>query len=83
VQTIENNEPPETAGTCVRFFKRKTHPADLLAGKLSYTVCVCVCCVFVCRGAVVCAACVCVCVCVYARALLQQQLQQQQLLLPA
>jgi len=81
VQTIENNEPPETAGTCVRFFKRKTHPADLLAGKLSYTVCVCVLCVCVqgcCRMR-----CMCVCVCVYARALLQQQLQQQQLLLPA
>ena len=38
VQTIENNEPPESAGACLRFFKRKTHAADLLAGKLSYTV---------------------------------------------
>jgi len=38
MQTIENNEPPESAGACLRFFKRKTHAADLLAGKLSYTV---------------------------------------------
>ena len=29
-QTIENEAPPEDAGACVRFFKRRTHPADLL-----------------------------------------------------
>ena len=37
-QTIENEEPPESAGGCIRFFKRKTHAPDLLAGKLSFTV---------------------------------------------
>jgi hypothetical protein len=38
LQTIENNEPPEVAGSCVRFFKRKSHAADLLSGKLRFTV---------------------------------------------
>lgn len=38
VQTIENNAYPEAAGGCVRFFKRKTHAADLLSGKLQFTV---------------------------------------------
>ena len=33
VQTIENGAPTEEGGTTVRFFKRKTHPEDLLAGK--------------------------------------------------
>jgi len=32
VQTIENEAPTEDAGACIRFFKRKTHPNDLLAG---------------------------------------------------
>ncbi|GMH91928.1 hypothetical protein TrVE_jg12305 [Triparma verrucosa] len=30
LQTIENQEPSEDAGAFVRFFKRKTHPSDLL-----------------------------------------------------
>ena len=38
LQTVENDEPPESAGACYRFFKRKTHAPDLLAGKLSFTV---------------------------------------------
>ena len=29
-QTIENEAPPEDAGACIRFFKRKTHPDTLL-----------------------------------------------------
>ena len=29
-QTIENEAPPEDAGACIRFFKRKTHPETLL-----------------------------------------------------
>jgi sulfite reductase alpha subunit-like flavoprotein len=37
-QTIENAQPPEIAGTCVRFFKRKTHPEDMLKDKFEYTV---------------------------------------------
>lgn len=37
-QTIENEAPPEDAGACVRFFKRRTHPADLLAGKFQFAV---------------------------------------------
>lgn len=32
LQTIENASPTEEGGATVRFFKRKTHPADLLAG---------------------------------------------------
>ena len=36
--TIENEAPPEDAGACVRFFKRKTHPADLLADKVQFAV---------------------------------------------
>jgi len=31
--TIENEAPPEDAGTCIRFFKRKTHPDTLLKDK--------------------------------------------------
>mmetsp|Transcript_37623 Transcript_37623/g.42983 ORF Transcript_37623/g.42983 Transcript_37623/m.42983 type:complete len:184 (-) Transcript_37623:221-772(-) len=39
VQTIENESPPEDAGGCIRFFKRKTHPTDLLAGdKFKFTI---------------------------------------------
>ena len=38
VQTIENEAAPEAAGSCCRFFKRKTHAADLLAGKLRFAV---------------------------------------------
>ena len=52
-QTIENNEPPESAGSCLRFFKRKTHAPDMLAGKLKYAV------LYACMFG-----CVCVCVCV-------------------
>ena len=38
LQTVENAAPTEEGGSCVRFFKRKTHPADLLQGTFSYTV---------------------------------------------
>mmetsp|Transcript_12640 Transcript_12640/g.26241 ORF Transcript_12640/g.26241 Transcript_12640/m.26241 type:complete len:175 (-) Transcript_12640:215-739(-) len=38
VQTIENEAPPEEAGSCVRFFKRKTHPNNLLSGKAQFAV---------------------------------------------
>lgn len=38
IQTIENASPTEEGGTCIRFFKRKTHAADLLCGKFSYAV---------------------------------------------
>ena len=38
VQTIENESPPEEAGACVRFFKRKTHPDTLLADKVQFAV---------------------------------------------
>ena len=38
VQTVENGELPEAAGGFLRFFKRKNHPADMLAGKLSFAV---------------------------------------------
>lgn len=38
-QTIENEAPPEDAGQCIRYFKRKTHPTDLLAdNKFQFTV---------------------------------------------
>jgi sulfite reductase alpha subunit-like flavoprotein len=30
LQTIENAAPTEDGGACVRFFKRKTHPTDLV-----------------------------------------------------
>lgn len=33
VQTIENEAPTEEGGALVRFFKRKTHGADLLSGR--------------------------------------------------
>ncbi|KAJ1480068.1 flavoprotein-like protein [Baffinella frigidus] len=38
VQTVENDEAPESSGACIRFLKRKTHPADHLAGKMSFSV---------------------------------------------
>ena len=38
VQTIENAQPPESAGACVRFFKRKTHAEDLLKDKFHFSV---------------------------------------------
>jgi len=38
VSTIENESPPEDAGACIRFFKRKTHPADLLVDKMQFAV---------------------------------------------
>jgi sulfite reductase alpha subunit-like flavoprotein len=37
LQTIENAAPTEDGGACVRFFKRKTHPIDLLV-KFSFTM---------------------------------------------
>ena len=38
LQTIENAAPTEEGGSCVRFFKRKTHPENLLEGKFSFAV---------------------------------------------
>ena len=38
VATAENEQPPEEAGACVRYFHRRTHAPDLLAGRLSYAV---------------------------------------------
>ncbi len=38
IQTIENGAPTEEGGCCLRFFKRKSHPEDLLRGKFSYAV---------------------------------------------
>lgn len=32
MQTIENGAPTEEGGSCLRFFQRKTHPSDMLAG---------------------------------------------------
>jgi sulfite reductase alpha subunit-like flavoprotein len=32
VSTIENAEPPESAAACIRFFNKRSQPADLLAG---------------------------------------------------
>ncbi len=37
VQTVENDEPPESAGSCVRFFKKKSNSAEMLKG-MSYAV---------------------------------------------
>eukprot|EP00283_Hemiselmis_rufescens_P005215 CAMPEP_0173423806 /NCGR_PEP_ID=MMETSP1357-20121228/3956_1 /TAXON_ID=77926 /ORGANISM="Hemiselmis rufescens, Strain PCC563" /LENGTH=157 /DNA_ID=CAMNT_0014386957 /DNA_START=135 /DNA_END=608 /DNA_ORIENTATION=- len=37
VQSVENDEPPESAGSCVRFLKRKTNAADMF-GKMKYSV---------------------------------------------
>mmetsp|Transcript_24243 Transcript_24243/g.52289 ORF Transcript_24243/g.52289 Transcript_24243/m.52289 type:complete len:177 (+) Transcript_24243:113-643(+) len=37
-QTIENEAPPEDAGACIRFFKRKTHPETLLTEKCQFAV---------------------------------------------
>ena len=31
IQTIENGSPTDEGGTTIRFFKRKTHPTDLLS----------------------------------------------------
>lgn len=41
LQTIENDQPPEDSGAFLRYFKRKTHATDLLAGKMSFTVLAC------------------------------------------
>ena len=39
LQTIENEAPTESGGSVVRFFKRKTHPEDLLSSEqLSFAV---------------------------------------------
>lgn len=38
VATIENEQPPEDAGPCVRFFNRRTHAPDMLANRLVYAV---------------------------------------------
>uniref|UniRef100_A0A7S2HJ27 Flavodoxin-like domain-containing protein n=1 Tax=Helicotheca tamesis TaxID=374047 RepID=A0A7S2HJ27_9STRA len=39
LQTIENGAPTEEGGSCVRFFKRKTHPETLLKeGTFSFAV---------------------------------------------
>lgn len=38
IATEENEQPTEEAGACVRFFLRRTHAADMLAGKLAYAV---------------------------------------------
>ena len=38
VATIENEQPPEAAGTCIRFFNRRTHPDDLLQQRMQYAV---------------------------------------------
>jgi len=38
IQTIENAAPTEDGGACMRFFKRKTHPQDLLKDKFSFAV---------------------------------------------
>jgi sulfite reductase alpha subunit-like flavoprotein len=38
LQTIENASPTEQGSTCLRLFKRKTHPENLLDGKFQYTV---------------------------------------------
>mmetsp|Transcript_8062 Transcript_8062/g.16819 ORF Transcript_8062/g.16819 Transcript_8062/m.16819 type:complete len:167 (-) Transcript_8062:347-847(-) len=38
LQTIENGDPTEDGGACVRFFKRKTHASDLLQDKFQFAV---------------------------------------------
>lgn len=38
VATTENEQPPEDAATCVRYFNQRSHPDDLLAGRLTYAV---------------------------------------------
>ena len=38
LQTIENAAPTEEGGSCVRFFKRKTHPETLLDGNFRFAV---------------------------------------------
>lgn len=32
ISTLENEQPSESAGACVRFFHRRAHPADMLSG---------------------------------------------------
>ena len=36
--TIENEQPTEESGACVRFFNRRNHPDDMLSGRLTYAV---------------------------------------------
>ena len=36
--TIENEAPPEDAGACIRFFRRKTHPETLLKDKIQFAI---------------------------------------------
>eukprot|EP00520_Triparma_pacifica_P019439 CAMPEP_0118651868 /NCGR_PEP_ID=MMETSP0785-20121206/11014_1 /TAXON_ID=91992 /ORGANISM="Bolidomonas pacifica, Strain CCMP 1866" /LENGTH=136 /DNA_ID=CAMNT_0006544347 /DNA_START=136 /DNA_END=542 /DNA_ORIENTATION=+ len=38
LQTAENNQPPEDASKFLRFFKRKSHPTDMLSDKLQFAV---------------------------------------------
>jgi hypothetical protein len=38
VATIENEQPPETAGPLVRWSNRRTHAPDLLSGRLRFAV---------------------------------------------
>lgn len=38
IQTIENSAPTEEGGACMRFFKRKNHPDDLLKEKFTFAV---------------------------------------------
>lgn len=38
VATIENEQAPEDAGPCVRFFHRRTHAADMLKDRLCFAV---------------------------------------------
>ena len=37
ISTVENEQPPEKAGRCIRFFHRDEHPKDMLA-QLHYAV---------------------------------------------
>lgn len=38
VETGDNEQPPEEAALCVRYFNQRSHPDDLLAGRLTYAV---------------------------------------------
>jgi len=38
IQTVENAAPSEDGGSCIRFFKRKTHSQDLLIDKFIFAV---------------------------------------------
>lgn len=38
MQTVENACATEDGGATLRFFKRKTHPSDLLAGKFQFAI---------------------------------------------